>query len=377
MKAAVFGLGKMGECIAWAMTKLGYEVIGIDTDVEKCRKNTENQYCQKTFYDGKREILDVDIVISALPYHQNYEIAHFCISKGLKYCDLGGSIEVSKRINNLAAKHAIKPVFTDIGLAPGLVNIIGCEAVRQLGNNKVDNLEMCVGGIPMCANNIMNYGITWSLDGLLNEYRDDCIVLEDGQEKKIPALRDVYSVEVNIENQPYLFEGSPTSGAMAHSVDWFKKTGVKNAKYLTLRYPGHFSLIKWLTETLNLDNDTIKLYIEKTCPKDPIDFVVLNVYTYSEDIYYNKTLTFFHDDCLDLGDISLSFEALKHISMDAKGGFSAMQKATGFTAAGIADMMVKETTLYNHQKSCSYELVNLNNLLDTLEFLKNESTKSN
>ena len=377
-RCAVFGLGKMGECIAWSMKQLGYEVYGIDIDKDKCSNALNQNYCDKINWDiesAKKEILDVDIIISALPYHQNYEIAHFAISKGIKYCDLGGSVPISQRINDLAKTHAKQPVFTDIGLAPGLVNIIACDAIRQLGEGNIENLEMSVGGIPIRGDNILNYGITWSLDGLLNEYRDECIVLEDGQEKKIPALRDVYNVEVYIDKHLQLFEGSPTSGAMAHSIEWFKSCGVKNAKYLTLRYPQHFGLIKWMMETLKLDNDTIKDYIEKTCPKDPIDAVVLEVYSDSVELHYNKTLTFFHDDFINLDNLSLSFEVYKYIDANAKKGFSAMQKATGFTAATIADMMVKKLILCN--KTCSYELVNLNILLNKLEFLKNESTKSN
>ena len=362
-KCAVFGLGKMGECVAWAMTQLGYEVTGIDTDVEKCRKNTENLYCMRAIYDvedAKKDILDVDIVISCLPYHQNYEIAHFCIYNGLKYVDLGGSVNVSQRINDLAKTHAKQPIFTDVGLAPGLVNIVACDAIENLGY--ADDIEMCVGGLPIRTDNILLYGITWSLEGLLNEYRDDCIVLENGQDKKIKALSSLYKVEIPVEGEFISLEGSPTSGAMAHSIEYFKAEKVKNAKYLTLRYPNHFNMIDWLINTLHLDDNTIKDYIRKTCPENPIDVVALQVQAFAGDISYEKTLLFYHDDFIK----DMYYSNVNHFGL---GGFSAMQKATGFTTAAIALMMVNDVIKPSNGQIYSYEDVDLERLLSVMDGL--------
>ena len=42
-----------------------------------------------------------------------------------------------------------KPVFTDLGLAPGLVNILAEQGYRELyGTGKIIGVEMMVGGLP-------------------------------------------------------------------------------------------------------------------------------------------------------------------------------------------------------------------------------------
>jgi saccharopine dehydrogenase-like NADP-dependent oxidoreductase len=121
------------------------------------------------------------------------------VENEIRYCDLGGRVDVSESINNLAKEKATRPVFTDLGLAPGWVNILAEQGYKELYGDKDDvHVEMMVGGLPdylQSANNPLRYGVTWSVDGLINEYRDDCIVLESGQIKTVKGMEGLQSVE--------------------------------------------------------------------------------------------------------------------------------------------------------------------------------------
>ena len=183
-RAVICGVGRMGQVIAWAMNEFGFHVIGLDQNedlanglpavIDFLKVENENDIIKSL------TLTSPDIVISSLPYHQTQTVAKQCIVHGsIPYCDLGGRVDVSSRINNMGAS---SPVFTDLGLAPGWVNILaehGCNELLKSGD-QAEDVKMMVGGIPEAPDNPLNYSVTWSIDGLINEYRDDCLILEKG-----------------------------------------------------------------------------------------------------------------------------------------------------------------------------------------------------
>ena len=255
-KVAVFGIGRMGTAISHAMSKLGYYVVGIDSNNDAA--NNFRYHIKKgedgIFYncEGRdyKELLTqfeaVDVVISSLPYHQNQALAEFCIDNGIRYCDLGGRVDVSNDINEYAKNHATKPIMTDLGLAPGWVNIMAEHGYSQL-HRDVDSVKMMVGGLPACfdANPPFNYACSWSTDGLVNEYKDDCKVLLNGEiheERGMEGLEEVHFDLINEDMEAFF-----TSGGASHTIETMKSRGVKDCSYKTLRDKGHCEAIRFLT----------------------------------------------------------------------------------------------------------------------------------
>ena len=119
MKAVIFGVGRMGVTIASAMKKLGYDIVGVDvnsasrTNLSEVIEGEDFAFYQSNNLDADRPSIlsneNPDIVISSMPYHQNLPLAKYCIVNGLRYCDLGGSVPVSKEINSHAKERATKP----------------------------------------------------------------------------------------------------------------------------------------------------------------------------------------------------------------------------------------------------------------------------
>ena len=152
MKALVLGVGRMGTAIAYAMDQFGFEVTGMDANPDAANNMPSG---------GKFFVVDddlrvsmvtqvqakPDIVISSLPYHQTQVVGKWCADNEVRYCDLGGRVDVSQNINTHAKEKAVKPIFTDLGLAPGWVNILAEEGCRQL-HHKIESVKMMVGGLP-------------------------------------------------------------------------------------------------------------------------------------------------------------------------------------------------------------------------------------
>jgi len=326
MKAAILGVGRMGEAICYAMKNLGLEVIGIDSNKDAIKNFRKHIVGGSTgvFYatdenESWRSPLSFehpDVVVSSLPYHQTEEVARWCIDNGIRYCDLGGRVDVSRSINQYAEEKATKPVFTDLGLAPGWANILAEHGCRQL-HRQVDSVKMMVGGLPTAkVNHPLDYVVTWSIDGLINEYKDVCEVLMDGEIRLVPGMSHVESVDCPVLGK---LEAFCTSGGASHTAQSMKDKGVKNCVYKTLRYEGHRDIVDFLIK--NQSEECVREAFEKGCkdPGDQPDIVLIKVFIYGEKVEWKEELAI-------LGDLD---------------GFSAMQKATAFSIASVASLMAE------------------------------------
>ncbi len=327
-RVLIFGMGRMGKAISWCMSKFGNHIISVDKDIDTSHgldvpldflvAENENDY-KRTM-----ELCSPDLVISSLPYFLNESIAMMAIEKGIPYCDLGGSVPVSATINNHAEVHAKKPVITDLGLAPGWVNILAEEACDSF-NEKIVEVKTMVGGLPVYKHNPpFNYTITWSIDGLINEYIDDCQVLIGEQVSNqygMEGLEDVYCRSIDEELEAFY-----TSGGASHSIKSMRDRGVENFSYKTLRYKGHNEIIKLLLRS-KIDKSCVKETIQKICtPNDPssyFDFVIIK--------------------CIAIGQSGKTWDKELKIKGGnvGKNSFSSMQKATSFGISCVAEQIVK------------------------------------
>ena len=309
-KVGIAGAGNMGLAIAWAMEKLGYDLVVLDQNensLYKCQKalSSSHKYVRSTSF---ATLAECKLVISSLPFHQTLALAYFCIPKGITYCDLGGSIETSNTINHFSSHKATNTVMTDLGLAPGWVNLIAENMYQEYTSNHnkpPQNIQMMVGGLPQHPNNTLQYSCTWSYDGLVNEYRDRCIVLINGEQIMTQGMEG-YQFPVASDLGP--LEAFYTSGGAAHTIATMQRRGVVNCSYKTLRYPGHHQIVNFLINESGLDDQSIIDIFKKTCPPQD-DLVIIQVRV---------------DDS--------NFE--KIIKSDSR--FSAMQKATAFPIAAAA-----------------------------------------
>ena len=249
MRAVILGVGRMGTAIAHAMDKLGYNLICMDANPDAQSNMPESDIKGTHVFYNVNSPADIisrfngiaspDIVISSLPYHQTKAVADMCILNGWRYCDLGGRVDVSAEINKHAAK-ATAPIFTDLGLAPGWVNILAEQGYKRVYD--ATDVKMMVGGIPLNRpKGPLKYFMTWSMDGLLNEYRDDCEVLIDGEIKTVPGLSYIETVDPEWDGCVAL-EAFCTSGGAAHTTRRMKARGVRNCVYKTLRWFGHHEM---------------------------------------------------------------------------------------------------------------------------------------
>ena len=370
LKAIVCGVGRMGLTIAWSMDKFGFHVVGLDQS-EKASgllPSTIDFVSVKTKEDTEKVIkmIGPDIVISSLPYHQTEEVAKICRKNKYNYCDLGGHVKTSQNINNRHGgygKTSGKHIFTDLGLAPGWINILLEHGCKQLygHSHKIEDIKMMVGGIPKEPDNPpLNYAVTWSVDGLLNEYKDKCRILVDGEERCVNGMEGLETITTKSLGE---LEAFYTSGGMAHSIKSMKERGVKNCAYKTLRYKGHGETINFLIRNSELSEGCLSEIFNKGCPNKAgsEDLVIMKVIIKAEESSWEKEI--------------LIEGGTGGYDRWQSGGFSAMQKATGFSVASVAKMMAEDFFEKNPlQRRDHYDLVSTAlsyKDVDYEEFIKN------
>ena len=310
MKAKILGLGKQGRAVAYAMNKLGYQVYGYDQSsicFEEAEKHLEKLNC-KIIKD--KESIDFDVIISCLPYASNIPIANWAAYYKIPYCDLGGNPAISKQIINIGREHG-SLTFPDLGLAPGLINILAAELSKVY-----KNLSLLVGGLPMHPEGRLEYAQVFSLDGLWNEYVGEDQIISNKKIKTIKTFTNIATYlfkDIREIKYPYL-QGAYTKGGLGNSIDDFLAHGVENYEYKTLRNTNHFDYISFLLNDCQLNEREFKNIIEKACPPTKEDFVIMGIK--SDDKLWHQLVI--HDD-----------------------DWTAMQKTTAFPTAVVADLIAQ------------------------------------
>ncbi len=272
----VFGYGRMGKATVAFLKKFGFHVIAVD-----------KEYHPSTYYDILIQsdveshfeyLLNVygpNLVVSTLPYYRNIELARLALRLGISYIDLGGCVHNTKAIKDLAEENNKVAIFTDLGLAPGLINIRCEHILKSYHPEQIDRILCAVGGIPEHdLDPPFNYLTTWSADGLVNEYADKCVVLNGGRPTLMNSMFGLeHIVSKTLGKKLEMFM---TSGASAHSVDRIKELGYYNFVYKTLRYVGHREFVKPLLEygRENMGSIFSRLSSTAKCQKDIVIGIV-------------------------------------------------------------------------------------------------------
>ncbi|GMW06609.1 MAG: saccharopine dehydrogenase C-terminal domain-containing protein [Gammaproteobacteria bacterium] len=231
----------------------------------------------------------IGALVSALPYHCNQGVAEAARATDCHYFDLTEDLSVAATVQRVAAG-AATAFAPQCGLAPGFVSIAAAELIRHFASLRTVKLR--VGALPQHPNNVLKYSLTWSTDGLINEYGNPCIAVVDQQQREVLPLEG--REEIEIDGQ--LYEAFNTSGGLGSLAASFGAQ-VESMDYKTIRYPGHCAQMHLLMSGLKLNQDraTLKRILENAVPQTLQDVVIIYVAVtgmqdgeFREENYVNK-----------------------------------------------------------------------------------------
>lgn len=271
----VVGAGKIGQMIATLLKQSpNYTVTVADRDLAALSAIREMDIPTKQIdaEDPKGlagALNGFDAVISAAPFFLTPKIAAAAKTAGAHYFDLTEDVAATEAVRALAkdAKTAFMP---QCGLAPGFVGIAGAALAEEF--DELDSLHMRVGALPLFPTNALKYNLTWSTDGLINEYCNPCDAIVNGERTKTQPLED-YEI---LGHDGVEYECFNTSGGLGTLPETLEGRA-REVSYRSIRYPGHCDILKLLLHDLGLERrrDLLKGIFEAALPRTDQDVVLV------------------------------------------------------------------------------------------------------
>jgi saccharopine dehydrogenase-like NADP-dependent oxidoreductase len=211
----------------------------------------------------------VEAVVSSLPYYCNVEVAEAARAAGAHYFDLTEDVEVTRAVIRIA-RGASRAFVPQCGLAPGFISIAANELMSHF--DKLRAVKLRVGALPQHPNNVLKYSLTWSTEGLINEYGNPCQAIADGRTLEVSPLEGLEEIEID----GTLYEAFNTSGGLG-SLAESHGARCESMNYKTIRYPGHCAQMRLLMNDLKLNQDrkTLKHVLENAVPQTLQDVVIV------------------------------------------------------------------------------------------------------
>lgn len=263
MKIAVLGAGMVGRAISVDLAS-DFEVTALDVsehNLELLREKNPSIKTQQAdlarFEQYQRWLSPFDIVVTAVPGFMGFAVLKAVINSGKNVADISFFPEDVLQLDKLAKEKNVT-IITDIGVAPGMSNLI---LGRYNEEFSVTNFECYVGGLPRTRKKPFEYKAPFSPADVIEEYTRPARLKENGRIVIKAALTE--REYINFDEVGTL-EAFNTDGLRSLL---FTMPHIENMKEKTLRYPGHVELIIALKDAGFFDEEEIEVSGTKISPR--------------------------------------------------------------------------------------------------------------
>jgi saccharopine dehydrogenase-like NADP-dependent oxidoreductase len=334
LKVIVLGSGKIGSVMGLDFSKRGAEITLSDIDISRAKKAADAINAEAVRFDTSdhgsmvKTLKEYDLILGALPGDYGFNALKAVVDSRKNMVDVSFTPEDPTAMSETAKKAGVT-IVPDCGVAPGLSNMLVGYGSSKL--DRVEEAKIMVGGIPEKEVPPLGYTVTWSADGLIDEYIRDVSIIKDGKMTQVPALSGLENIE---------FPGVGTlesfyTDGLRTLVQSFPET--KNLYEKTLRYPGHVEKVKLLRELGFFGEEPVTVLGVEVMPK----LVSARI--------FEKSLTM--PDVGDLLAMMIEVSGVKdgerkgfryHVLEyhDHESGVSAMARTTAYTASIVAGILV-------------------------------------
>ena len=269
----ILGAGHIGFAMALLLRECGdYDILVADRDTVRLGAVAALGISTMQVSDDAQleaAIAGRFAVLNALPFHRAVAVATLCVTAGVHYFDLTEDVASTQAIRALA-QNARTVLMPQCGLAPGFIGIVGSDLARHF--DTLHTLRMRVGALPRYPQGALRYNLTWSTEGLINEYCNPCEAIVDGVRTTVPALEGLETFALDgVE-----YEAFNTSGGLGTLTETLAGKA-RQVDYQSIRYPGHNAILKLLLNDLRLRDrrDLLKDILESAIPTTDQDVIVV------------------------------------------------------------------------------------------------------
>lgn len=350
---AVLGAGRQGTAAAYDMARWGgaRRILMADRDVEAACRAAErvNRMVGATVAEPaqvdvtdleavERLLRGVDAALSAVPYIYNLGITQAAIRAHCSLCDLGGNTAIVRQQHTFhdQALAAGVSVIPDCGQVPGLGTTLIVYAMELL--DQAVDVYMWDGGIPQNPRPPFNYLLTFHIAGLTNEYAEPAIFLRNWEIVEVEPMTEPETVEFP---PPIGTLEAFVAGGGTSTMPWTFQGRLRTLQNKTLRHPGHFVQLRAFYDLGLWDTRPIRVGDVEVVPREVFHALFEPKVTFPGD----KDTVIVRVRAVgkkDGRDAEAVVELIDHF--DEETGFTAMERATGWSAAIVAEMMAAGRT---------------------------------
>ena len=347
MKFLVLGSGLMGSALARDLAhSRGVTLVTLaDVDADRARQTAaaigkdivKPAGLNIEYYDDVVGAMENhDCAIGAVSYRFNHMLSRASLEAGVHFCDLGGNQAVVERQRELNARagEAGITIVPNCGLAPGFANVLAARGAEMF--DSVESIQVRVGGLPQHPRPPYNYQLVFSVEGLVNEYTGEAVVLRDFKKTVVPAMTEVETIEFPA---PYgTLEAFLTTGGTSLLPEMFEGR-VRTLDYKTIRYPGHCERFRALLDLGFASSEPMT--------------IGSNVMT-AREMFFELLKRKLHGDSEDVVLLRATIKGAKGgtdrvlqysliDSFDKNGNITAMMRTTAYPTSLIAQFLVNGT----------------------------------
>ena len=341
MRIAVIGAGLMGRAAVFDLSRIpDIEEVGLIDIDRKLAGEVADRYGNDKTTPGHLDaseieaatslLADFDAAVSCVPYKYNPGLTLAAVRGRCHLVDLGGNNDTvrTQLAMNDEAEQAGVIIIPDCGLAPGMVSILVVDGVSRFDN--VRSLKIRVGGLPQSPRPPLGYQMLFAAEGLINEYREPCLILENGRKKTVNPMTGLEKLEFDGIGE---LEAFYTSGGTSTLPDTFAGK-IDFLDYKTIRYPGHCAAFKPMLEIGLASRQPLSVEGQMVRPRAVFKAVLDKNLSFNDPDMALVRLTFEGEK--DGKSKTVVYEIVDR--QDSRTGLTAMMRTTAFPAAIIAWM---------------------------------------
>ena len=348
----VMGAGRQGTAAAYDLARFGdaSRVTLTDLDVGRAQTAADlvNRLAGCNLADAmaldvrdqhavQEALIDRDVALSCVPYFYNLDITKSAIAAGTSFCDLGGNTEIVRQQHGLdaAAKRAGVRIVPDCGMGPGMGNTLGVYAMGLL--DKAEHVYLYDGGIPQNPQPPWNYLLSFSIEGLTNEYYGGITVLREGKLAHLPCFTELEMIEVEPIGK---LEAFVVAGGVS-TAPWTFQGKLQTYQLKILRYPGTFAQLKAFSDLGLFELAPVEVDGKPVVPRHVFHAL------FEPKVHANvvKDICIIRARAVGTKDGKPAEAVVEVIDYyDDATGFSSMQRTTGWHLSIVAAMMARGET---------------------------------